>query len=173
MEDRRIDSGDFDVKMRNDRSAYPKYFAHGLVLSVSMSFIVSVLSLISDMFSTGFDYLTIYINNPPPSTPSPIITGIFLINFSSIGLLFLFMGFGALNLYLTERIWNQNQKKTWFRQIGVGVLLLVCLLTYHVGTFFLLSIDGYGFILFALFQFVIFPMIDGVIGLNVTTLRFD
>ncbi|MDF1540706.1 MAG: hypothetical protein P1Q69_17550 [Candidatus Thorarchaeota archaeon] len=171
MEDKSIASGDFDIKTKTDRSDYPKYFAHGLVLSMVMAEVVQILSLASNMISSGFEYLSVLINVPPASTPAPMITGVFLVIIPVIGFLFLLWGFGFLNLALTERIWKQKQENSWVRAIGIGTLLVVCLLMYHILQFALLHVAEYGVILSIILTLVVFPMIDGVIGKNVTTLQ--
>ncbi|MFW9849596.1 MAG: hypothetical protein ACFFF4_10655 [Candidatus Thorarchaeota archaeon] len=173
MEDRSISAGDFDTKMKSDRSDYSRYFVHGLILSLCMPLLLSYLSFLSNMMKTGFDYITIYSLFPPASAPAPFISGIFLIDFSAIGLFLLIWAFGYFNLYLNERIWKTKQVKNWERQVSIGALLFVCLLSYHVLSFFFFFLEAIGLVLFASFQVLVFPLIDGVIGRNVTTLEFD
>ncbi len=173
MEEKSIAFGDFDSKMKTDRSDYRKYFIHGLVLSVAMTAILPFLSLASNMVNSGFQYLSLLINFPLPSTPSSFITGILLVDIPIIGLFFLTWGFGTVDLVLTEKIWNKQQKKSWERRIAIGTLLLVCLLTYHIVTFAMPYLDTFGLAVFITLEFAVFPMVDGVIGLNVTTLQMD
>lgn len=144
-----------------------RYYLHGIVLSIVMTAFLPVLLFVSMFLAFGFGSLSTN-DFLPPGANSPLLTGFIDVNLGSILLILLVAVYGFLNLFLTKVIWKEEQWTNWTRRIGIGAILLVCSLSYHITIFFPLLMGGYSSLFAMIPTLTIFALLDGVIGKQLT-----